>query len=615
MIAENKDYRQNGVYYTNEDIILMVINTLFLDKLKDEFEKSKNDISSLRKLHEKVGSLKFLEPACGCGNFLHVTYSHLCDLEKDIIKCFKEKNLEFDFKVSANQFYGIEIEKEACIKAAEGMEKIHKLTNEYYKKILKEDVLKRRPFLPPKIVNENALRIDWNEIVSKNELNYIMGNPPFVGYFKKSPEQRKDMELVFGKKVKHGQLDYVCAWFKKAAEFMEGTKIEAAFVSTSSIAQGQQPAILWEPLMKQNNTIINFAHRTFRWGNEAKGKQATVLCVIIGFSDYKNKKEKKIFDLNKLKKAENINPYLLDGPNIIVSARSHPICDVPEMNKGSQATDGGFLLLNEVEKEELINENPLAQKWIRPFLGANEFLNGEKRWCLWLVDATPSEIRKCKLVMKRIDNVRKLRLESKSESTRKASNIPTLFTGIRQSSSDYIVVPRHTSGNRKYIPLGFMNKNVIASDATNIIPNATLYHLGVLESIVHMAWMRKTCGYYGPSYRYSKDIVYNNFIWPNPTPTQKENIEKAAQAVLDARKLYPDSTLADLYDPNTMPPELTKAHERLDKTVKAAYGNEGFETEEEIVASLMKLYKIVEATLLFYSKPKIVMQMSVQKNV
>ena len=267
MIAENKDYQQNGVYYTNEDIILMVINPLFLDKLKDEFEKSKNDISSLRKLHEKVGSLKFLEPACGCGNFLHVTYSHLCDLEKDIIKCFKEKNLEFDFKVSANQFYGIEIEKEACIKAVEGMEKVHKLTNEYYKKILKEDVLKRRPFLPPKIVNENALRIDWDEIVSKKELNYIMGNPPFVGYFKKSPEQRKDMELVFGKKAKHGQLDYVCAWFKKAAEFMEDTKIEAAFVATSSITQGMQPAILWENLEK-HGAVINFAYQPFKWVNE-----------------------------------------------------------------------------------------------------------------------------------------------------------------------------------------------------------------------------------------------------------------------------------------------------------------------------------------------------------
>ena len=615
MITENKNYRQNGVYYTNEDIILMVINPLFLDELKDEFEKSKNDISSLRKLHEKVGSLKFLEPACGCGNFLHVTYSHLCDLEKDIIKCFKEKNLEFNFKVSANQFYGIEIEKEACIKAVEGMEKVHKLTSEYYKKILKEDVLKRRPFLPPKIVNENALRIDWDEIVSKKELNYIMGNPPFVGYFKKSPEQRKDMELVFGKKVKHGQLDYVCAWFKKAAEFMEGTKIEAAFVSTSSIAQGQQPAILWEPLVKQNNTIITFAHRTFKWGNDAIGKKAQVHCVIIGFSDYKNDKEKKIFDENSLSIANNINPYLVDAKDVILSAREHPICNVSEMIYGSKPADGGFLLLSEEEKEELIKENRLAQKWIRPFLGSREFITGEKRWCLWLVDASPNELRKCKLIMDRIDNVRNFRLHSKAASTKKASNIPTLFKDIRQPSSNYLIIPEVSSEKRKYIPIGFMNKSVIASNAAHIIPNATLYHFRILISSVHMAWMRAVAGRLKSDYRYSSGIVYNNFIWPNPTPTQKENIEKAAQAVLDARKLYPDSTLADLYDPNTMPPELTKAHERLDKTVKAAYGNEGFETEEEIVASLMKLYKIVEATLLFCSKPKIVMQMSVQKNV
>lgn len=589
MIAENKDYRQNGVYYTNEDIILMVINPLFLDKLKDEFEKSKNDISSLRKLHEKVGSLKFLEPACGCGNFLHVTYSHLCDLEKDIIKCFKEKNLEFDFKVSANQFYGIEIEKEACIKAVERMEKVHKLTNEYYKKILKEDVLKRRPFLPPKIVNENAIRIDWNEIVSKKELNYIMGNPPFVGYKYQNYEQKEDIKTVFGEKK---SLDYVAAWYKKAAEFMKGTKIESAFVSTNSISQGEQPAILWKPLIKENNTIINSAYRTFKWSNESKSKKAAVHCVIIGFSDYFNRKKKKIFDSKgHQKNVVNINPYLKGAPNIVVKTRSHPICDVLKMNSGSRPADGGFLLLNKSEKEKLIQENSLCKKWIRPFMGAKEFLNGEKRWCLWLVNAKPNELRECKLVLKRIDSVRKLRLKSKAASTRKASNIASLFIGIRQPNSEYLIIPKTTSENRKYIPIDFINENAIAGEANQIIPKATLYDFGILESSVHMAWMRAVAGRLEMRYRYSGTLVYNNFIWPNPTPTQKENIEKAAQAVLDARKLYPDSTLADLYNPNTMPPELTKAHEKLDKAVKAAYGNKGFETEEEIVSSLMKLYK------------------------
>lgn len=596
-VTDQKKRRELGAHYTSEENILKVIKPLFLDDLRDEFELIKHDKRKLTDFHDKLTRLRFLDPACGCGNFLIVAYRELRRLEIDVLDMLVDDSDQRAFvqhycRVNVDQFYGIELEDFPCQIAHVGMWLVDHQMNERVAEHFGFNYARLPLKASATIVNENALRIDWNDVVPKEELNYIMGNPPFVGYHLRNHEQQDDMTLVFGKGFKkYGVLDYVAAWYKKACDYMLNTKIESAFVSTNSISQGEQTAILWEPLMKENNTIINFAHRTFRWGNEAKGKQATVLCVIIGFSDYKNKKEKKIFDLNKLKKAENINPYLLDGPNIIVSARSHPICDVPEMNKGSQATDGGFLLLNEVEKEELINENPLAQKWIRPFLGANEFLNGEKRWCLWLVDATPSEIRKCKLVMKRIDNVRKLRLESKSESTRKASNIPTLFTGIRQSSSDYIVVPRHTSGNRKYIPLGFMNKNVIASDATNIIPNATLYHLGVLESIVHMAWMRKTCGYYGPSYRYSKDIVYNNFIWPTPTPTQKENIEKAAQAVLDARKLYPDSTLADLYDPNTMPPELTKSHERLDKAVKAAYGNKGFETEEEIVASLMKLYK------------------------
>lgn len=326
--------------------------------------------------------------------------------------------------------------------------------------------------------------------------------------------------------------------------------------------------------------------------NKIKGKKAQAHCAIIGFSYYFNRKKKKILDSKgHQKNVVNINPYLKGAPNIVVKTRSHPICDVLEMNSGSRPTDGGFLLLNESEKEKLIQENSLCKKWIRPFMGAKEFLNGKKRWCLWLVNASPNELRKCKLIMDRIDNVRNFRLHSKAASTKKASNIPTLFENIRQPSSNYLIIPEVSSEKRKYIPIGFMNKSVIASEAAHIIPNATLYHFGILTSSVHMAWMRAVAGRLKSDYRYSSGIVYNNFIWPNPTPTQKENIEKAAQAVLDARKLYPDSTLADLYDPNTMPPELVKAHENLDKAVKDAYGNKGFETEEEIVSSLMKLYK------------------------
>ena len=326
--------------------------------------------------------------------------------------------------------------------------------------------------------------------------------------------------------------------------------------------------------------------------NKIKGKKAQVHCAIIGFSYYFNRKKKKILDSKgHQKNVVNINPYLKNAPNIVVKTRSHPICDAPEMNKGSQPTDGGFLLLNESEKEKLIQENSLCKKWIRPFMGAKEFLNGEKRWCLWLVNAKPNELRKCKLVLKRIDSVRKLRLKSKAASTRKASNIASLFTGIRQPNSKYLIFPEISSEKRQYVPIKFAKKNIISSNKLQLIPNATLYDFGILESIVHMAWMRAVCGRLEMRYIYSNSIVYNNFIWPKPTPEQKAKIEKCAQAVLDARKLYPDSTLADLYDPNTMPPELVKAHENLDKAVKDAYGNKGFETEEEIVSSLMKLYK------------------------
>ena len=322
-----------------------------------------------------------------------------------------------------------------------------------------------------------------------------------------------------------------------------------------------------------------------------KVKKSNVQCVIIGFSDYKNNKEKKIFDDNSLSIANNINPYLVDAPDIMVERRSISICDVSNMVYGNKPTDGSFLLLNEKEKDVLLKENPLAQKWIKPFMGAEEFLNGKKRWCLWLVNAKPNELSKCKLIMERIDNVRNFRLNSKKKATQKLASFSTLFDEIRQPPTDYLLIPRTTSGDRKYVPLGFIDKNTIAGDRNLIIPNATIYEFGVLESIVHMAWMRATCGRLGTGYIYSSSIVYNNFIWPNPTPKQKEKIEQTAQEVLDARKLYPDSTLADLYDPNTMPAELTKAHEKLDKTVKAAYGDKGFETEEEIVKSLMKLYK------------------------
>lgn len=595
-VTDQKRRRELGAHYTSEENIKKVINPLFLDDLRKEFELIKHDKKKLKEFHNKLTTLKFLDPACGCGNFLIVAYRELRLLELDALTMLIDDSDQISLdvvntycKVNVNQFYGIELEDFPCQIAHVGMWLIDHQMNRrvanhfglYYARLpLKASAT---------IINENALRIDWNEIVPKSELNYIMGNPPFAGYKYQNHEQKEDIKVVFGEKK---ALDYVAAWYKKSAEYMKNTKIESAFVSTNSIAQGEQPAVLWKPIIKENSTIINFAQRTFKWNNEAKGKKAAVHCVIIGFSDYKNSKEKKIFDSEgNLSIVQNINPYLVDAPNTLIERKNYPICKVPNIRKGNLPGDGGNLILNEKEKELILKENKMAEKWIRPFIGAEEFLNGKKRWCLWLVGANPSELRKCKPIMERIEKVKKSRLSSKRIRTQKLASLPTLFSEIRQPNSSYILIPNVSSEKRKYIPMDYIGPNNICYASASFIENATLYHFGVLESSVHMAWMRAVAGRLKSDYRYSGTLVYNNLIWPIPTPKQKEAIETAAQAVLDARKLYPDCTLADLYDPNTMPPELTKAHEKLDKAVKAAYGNKGFETEEEIVASLMKMYK------------------------
>lgn len=587
--------RELGVYYTSEENILKLIKPLFLDDLKAEFELAKSDKQKILVFLDKLAKLKFLDPACGCGNFLIIAFRELKLLEFEALTALSEY-LEINntyFRVNPDQFYGIEIEEEPC-RVAElclylvGLQMYHegvKRFNLNHSKMC---------FEPPKtIIHANALRIDWNEVVPKAELNYIMGNPPFVGAMNLNCSQREDMKLVFANGFrKFGEMDYVTAWYKKASDYMRDTQVESAFVSTNSISQGQQPSILWNPLMNKNDTVITFAYKTFKWSNESTSKKAAVHCVIIGFSNYRNNKEKKLFNSkNDFDIVKNINPYLIDADNILVVNRNNPICDVPKMKFGSMPRDGGNFSLTDEEKSEIIKSNPISEKWIRPFIGAEEFLNQKSRWCLWLIDASPNELRKCSKVMERIQNVKKFRLSSKAEATRKFANTPTLFCQIAQPNENYILVPRVSSENRKYVPIGFMSKNIIASDATLIIPDATLYHFGILTSSVHMAWMRAVAGRLGMSYRYSKDIVYNNFIWANPTAKQKEKIEKLAQGVLDARKLYPECTLAYLYDPNTMPSELLEAHNKLDNAVKEAYGTKGFETEEEIVASLMKLYK------------------------
>jgi len=597
-VTDQNKRRELGAHYTSEENILKLIKPLFLDDLRKEFELIKHDKYKLSAFHDKLASLKFLDPACGCGNFLIVAYRELRLLELEVLDMLiDDRNqisldvVEHYCKVNVNQFYGIELSDFPCQIAHVGMwlidHQMNGLVSEHFGLYYARLPLKASAT----IVNKNALRIDWNEVVPKAELNYIMGNPPFVGAGLMCKEQKEDLIGVWKKHKKIGSLDYVTGWYKKASDYMSNTKIDSAFVSTNSISQGEQPAILWSPLMKENNTIINFAYRTFKWSNESTSKKAAVHCVIVGFSNYKNNKEKKIFDFNKFKKAKNINPYLVNAPNILITRRGIPICDIPVMTIGNRPTDNGNLLLSEKEKNELVNENELIHKYIKPFMGGNEFINGEKRWCLWFVNASPTELRKYKSIMKRIEKVREFRLNSTSKSTIKCANTPTLFQGIRQPNSSYLFIPQLSSERRIYIPIGFVDKSIISSDPNLIVENATLYHFGILTSSVHMAWMRAVAGRLEMRYRYSKEIVYNNFIWPNSTEKQKEKIEKLAQGVLDARKLYPDSTLADLYDPNTMPRELVTAHNKLDHAVKEAYGTKGFETEEETVASLMKLYK------------------------
>lgn len=386
-----------------------------------------------------------------------------------------------------------------------------------------------------------------------------------------------------------GKIDYVAAWYYKAAQMMQNTNIHAALVSTNSITQGEQVAAIWKPLKEMFGIHIDFAYRTFRWDSEASLK-AHVHCVIIGFSDAPTNKPKILFDNGQAIEAKNINGYLIDAPDVFVESRNKALCDIPLMTKGSQPTDDGNLIIEADEYEDFITKEPNANKFIRPFVGAQEFLNKKKRWCLWLVGASPSELKALPEVRKRVEAVREFRLKSKKEATRKKADMPTLFDERRASTTEYIIVPRHSSENRKYIPMGFVNPNIIASDAVLTIPSATLYHFGILESNVHMAWMRAVCGRLEMRYRYSKDIVYNNFPWPSPTTEQQAKIEASAQAILDARALYPDSSLADLYDPTLMPKELLQAHRQNDRAVMSAYGFSTKMTESECVAELFKKY-------------------------
>ncbi len=593
--------RSGGMHYTSIENIHKVIDPLFLDELREELAAIKSaKVPKLRNekaeaFREKLAHLTFFDPACGSGNFLTETYISLRRLENEALLLVTAGQKLMDFgdviKVSIHQFYGIEINDFAVTVAKTALW----IAESQMMKATEDIVNMSLDFLPLKsyanIVEGNALRMDWERLVPKTTLNYIMGNPPFVGARLMCKEQKDDLLAVFGAKWKHaGNLDYVSCWYKKTADLMRGTTLRAALVSTNSVSQGESVSILWKPLFEEG-VHIDFAHRTFRWDSEASSK-AHVHCVIIGFSSAPFHKAKVIYSAERPLIVENINAYLVAADNVFVESRTTPLCDIPKIGIGNKPIDGGFYLFTEEEKNAFIKKEPQAEKWFRPWIGSHEFINRYFRYCLWLGECPPNELRKMPECLKRVQAVRDYRLSSPSAGTVKLADTPTRFHVENMPKGNYIVVPEVSSEKRKYIPMGFLNPYVLSSNLVKVIPNAEIYHFGVLTSNVHMAWVRAVCGRLKSDYRYSKDIVYNNFPWPNPTAGQKQKIEQTAQAILDARARYPDCSLADLYDEVTMPPELRKAHQTNDRAVMQAYGFEiKTMTESACVAALMKRYQ------------------------
>lgn len=595
--------RSGGMHYTSIENIHKVIDPLFLDDLKREFTEIMDEavvakrLSRLHAYQDKLASLVFFDPACGSGNFLTETYLSLRRLENEVIKAiYSIEPLDAftnPIKVSINQFYGIEINDFAVTVATTALWISESQMMAETEHIIRHGI----NFLPLKsysnIHEGNALRIDWHEVCPQP--NYIIGNPPFVGYSLQSKEQKEDMLHIFvdskGKPFKtSGKIDYVAAWYYKASQMMHESAqpIRTALVSTNSITQGEQVAMIWKPLKDLFNIHIDFAYRTFRWDSEASLK-AHVHVVVVGFSCEESTKAKMIFDNGTKTVAKNINAYLVDAPDIFVESKNIPICDVPEMTTGNRPADGGHLIVEANDYEDFIKKEPSAKPFIKKLLGSAEFINGKKRYCLWLVSASPAQLRSMPLVMERIRQCREDRLASPDAGRRKLAEKAALFRETN-NPENYIIVPSVSSERRRYVPMGFLHADTIPTNLVLIIPSATLYHFGVLESNVHMAWMRAVCGRLKSDYRYSKDVVYNNFPWPDVTEEQRQRIEQTAQAILDARAKYPDSSLADLYDPNTMPYDLLEAHRANDRAVMAAYGFSMKLTESECVAKLLEMY-------------------------
>ena len=589
--------KQGGMHYTTLKNIHKVIDPLFLDKLKtdvDELLQRNPSQTELKNFRKKLSTYKFFDPACGSGNFLTETYLSLCRLEMKIISVLNE--IPFH-SVNINQFYGIEINDFAVAVAKTALWIADIQMSKEVNAI--EDL--PRKCLPlenyDNIKKGNALTMDWHEIVDPAENLFILGNPPFMGYSNQTPEQKKDILSVYidedGKPYKTaGKIDYVAGWYFKAAEFIKGTNVKAAFVSTNSITQGEQVSGVFKPLKERFGIHIDFAYQTFKWNSEAKDK-AQVHVVIVGIGAGRDKNVRVLYTSDgQAITCKNINFYLVQGNDIFIEARKEPICpDIPMMRRGSQATDNGNLILTIEDKDNLIKTNPRAEKFIRPFMMGVDFIQRKPRYCLWLVGANPDDIAKCPLVMKRIDKVKDFRLASRKSATQRKAETPALFDEIVKMNTNYVAIPVVSSENRKYIPIDWLDASVIPGNKLFVIPDATLYHFGVLTSCVHMAWTRHVTGRLKSDYSYSNTVVYNNFIWPSADSKQRAKIEATAQAILDARAKYPDSSFANLYNDLTMPPELRKAHKANDMAVLEAYGFPKDITEEEIVAKLMNMYE------------------------
>lgn len=594
--------RKGGMHYTSIENIHKVIGPLFLNDLRAELDDikaipvDKTRDKQLRQFQAKLAGLTFLDPACGSGNFLTETYLSLRRLENEVIDALLYGQVILGqvtdpIRVSIGQFYGIEINDFAVTVAKTALWIAESQMMQETEKLVRHTL----DFLPLRsyanIVEGNALRMDWERVVPKHELDYIMGNPPFVGHQWRTKEQAVDLESVCKDIPKCGKLDYVCGWYVKAADYMQGTQIHAAFVSTNSISQGESVGILWKPLFAEKHLTIEFAYSSFAWTSEAKDT-ATVHCVIVGFTCGTAQNMCYLYESNRCRTVEHINGYLVDAPNVFIQSRGKPLTvGLPIMSKGSQPTDGGHLILSESERAEIVAAYPNASSFIKPFVGSRDLLNNDRRYCLWLKGVSPSSYRSIPPIVERLRLVARSRADSPTASVRRDAETPMLFTQIRQPDTNYLAVPEVSSENRRYIPIAFLTPNIIGSNKLYMVPDATMYMFGILISNVHMAWMRAVAGRLEMRYSYSP-AVYNNFPWPTPTDEQKAKIEQTAQAILDARDLYPNSSLADLYDPATMPPELVKAHQQNDKAVMRAYGFDiKTTTESSCVAELMRRYQ------------------------